>query len=90
MKKKEKSQKEDERVYMVPLGNAFQTPKTRRARKAINMIREFLKRHTKTENIKIDSSLNEKIWERGIKKPPRRIKVKVIKKDTETIASLAE
>ncbi|MEM4347318.1 MAG: 50S ribosomal protein L31e [Candidatus Altiarchaeota archaeon] len=90
MKKKEKTQKEDERVYMVPLGNAFQTPKTRRARKAINMIREFLKRHTKTENIKIDASLNEKIWERGIKKPPRRIKVKVIKKDTETIASLAE
>lgn len=90
MEKKEKLQKEDERIYTIPLRDAFQVPKTRRSKKAINLIRRFLERHTKTANIKIDSSLNEKIWERGIEKPPRRIKVKAVKKDNKLIVSLVE
>lgn len=90
MEKKEKLQKEDERIYTIPLRDAFKVPKTRRAKKAINLIREFLKRHIKMENIKIDSSLNEKIWERGIEKPPRKIKIKTVKKDKELIVSLSE
>ena len=35
----------------------------------------------KSEEIKIDSSVNEKIWERGIQKVPPQIKVKAIKEE---------
>ena len=31
------------------------------------------------ERLVIDNEVNEKIWERGIEKPPRKIRVRVIK-----------
>jgi len=80
----------DEKVYTIPLRDAFYSSRTKRTKKAVNIIRNFLKRHTKVEDIKIDKSLNEAIWKRGIKKPPRRIKVKVVKEDEKTTAYLAE
>src|SRR3989344_5811260 len=54
------------------------------AKKAIRTIREFLVRHMKIRDgdlnkIKIDKYLNEQIWNRGIKKPPAKIKVKAVK-----------
>ena len=90
--KDEKSKKEEKKeiIYTIPLREAFKTPKTRRARKAVNVVRDFLIRHTKTENIKIDASLNEALWERGIQKPPRRVKVKAIKEEGRVTAMLAE
>jgi len=51
-------------------------PWSKRTRKAVAMVRKFLMRHTKRE-IKIDKTLNEELWRRGIKKPPREIRVKI-------------
>ncbi len=44
-------------------------------------IREHISRHMKVpqEDIWIDSSTNEKVWKRGMQKPPSKIRVKVIK-----------
>lgn len=71
----------EERIMNIPLREAKQTPKSKRASKAMKVVREFVSNHMNVpeEDVWIDSSTNEEIWSRGIKKPPSKIKVKAIK-----------
>jgi len=81
----------EEKIYVVPLGEAKYSRRKRRARSAVKILREFLVRHTKSEEITIDNSLNSKVWGRGTKSPPSKIRVKVVKQDDDSVvASLAE
>lgn len=81
----EKKAERFEREYVIPLRDKWKrVPRYKRANKAIKAIKEFLAKHMKTENrdlklVKLDKFINEQVWFRGIKKPPARIKVKVIK-----------
>ena len=70
---------EIERIYTVPLGRAWIAQKYRRAEKAIFVLKQFTERHMKPTDIIIDPSVNEAIWARGIKNPPRKIRVKMTK-----------
>jgi large subunit ribosomal protein L31e len=45
------------------------------------MIREFGRKHMKTQEIKIDEELAQLIWSRGVRSPPRKIRVKMTKTD---------
>lgn len=72
---------EAERVYTINLGKAWLSPNNQRAKRAINMIREFSKHHMKTEQVKIDQELSEAVWTRGIRSPPRKIRVRMSKTD---------
>ena len=74
-----------ERIYTINLGKVLLSPNNRRAKRAINMIREFAVRHMKTEQIRIDQDLSHKIWERGIRHPPRKIRVKMNKLEDDYI-----
>jgi large subunit ribosomal protein L31e len=65
------------RVYTVPLGIAVEAPPYRRAKVAIRMIKEFTKRHMKATEVNISVDVNELIWARGIRHPPRRIKLEM-------------
>ncbi|HZC20512.1 MAG TPA: 50S ribosomal protein L31e [Nitrososphaeraceae archaeon] len=79
------------RVYTINLGKAWITPKYKRADRVINIIKDFAKRHMKSEEIKIDQDLNRQIWSRGKSNPPRKIRVRMIKDEDETtIVSLFE
>jgi large subunit ribosomal protein L31e len=69
----EQKMEELTRTYVVPLGVVFEAPPYRRAKKAIIVIREFATRHMKAKQVSIDSEVNELIWSRGIKHPPRRL-----------------
>jgi len=79
----------DERVYTIPLGKAWIVPRRKRAAKAVRLLRGFVERHMKvgaepTEEeeqgrLVISNEVNEKIWSRGIEKPPRRIRVRAAK-----------
>ncbi|MHA1688824.1 MAG: 50S ribosomal protein L31e [Promethearchaeota archaeon] len=69
----------DERIYMIPLAMARRGPRNKWAKKAIRYLREYVQRHFKPESLIISQEVNEKIWERGIKKPPRKIKVRATK-----------
>ena len=82
--------KETEPIYTIPLRDAFRVPVTKRATKAVKIVKAYLARHTKADEIKLDSSINEALWNRGIKKPPRSVKVKVVKEDNIVKASLVE
>ena len=75
------------RVYTVPLGNAFEAPPYRRAKVAIRIIKEFTTRHMKASEVKIKKEVNEDIWSRGIRKPPRRIKLEM-ERDDEGVVSV--
>jgi len=70
-----------ERVYTINLGKVLLTPNNQRAKRAINVIKEFARHHMKTEQIKIEEDLSHIIWKRGIKHPPRKIRVKMTKSD---------
>ncbi|MEM1508986.1 MAG: 50S ribosomal protein L31e [Thermofilaceae archaeon] len=80
---------EIERVYVIPLKNVYRVPLTKRAKVAIRIIREFLKRHVKAEIIRISPAVNNLVWSRGIAKPPRKLQVKV-KVTTEEGVRVAE
>lgn len=72
---------EAERVYTINLGKVWLSPNNQRSKRAINMIKEFATRHMKSEQIKIDQDLSQAVWKRGIRRPPRKIRVKMAKTD---------
>jgi large subunit ribosomal protein L31e len=95
----------EERFYTIPLGKAWLMPPNKRAPKAIRLIRDFVKRHMKLEakaegeeeeesepkRLIISNEVNEKVWSRGIEKPPRKIRVRAAKdKDGNVTVYLAE
>ncbi len=74
------SEKEEvERIYTVPLWRAWVTPRYRRTERVINLLKEFAARHMKSKEVKISEELNEMLWSRGIRNPPRRVTVKMVK-----------
>jgi len=75
------SEAAEERIYTVPLGRAWIVPRHRRTEKAVTVLKAFVKRHMKSTGIVIDPTVNEALWERGIRTPPRRIRVKLSKDD---------
>ena len=74
-----KEVKDGERIYTIPLRGAYEKSMRIRSRYAVDIVRSFLKTHMKTGEVLIGKNLNEAIWERGMKKPPRRVKVSAIK-----------
>lgn len=59
-------------------------PKWNRSKVALRILKEKIKRICKTEKIKIDSSLNQKIWARGSEKPLTKLRIKIVKVDEKT------
>jgi large subunit ribosomal protein L31e len=72
---------------MVPLRRAFEAAKYRRTKVAIRVIREFTSRHMKATEVKIEVTVNEKLWSRGIGNPPRRIKLEM-ERDEEGVVTV--
>ena len=70
-----------ERVYTIPLGKVLLSQSQHRAVRAINMIREFARKHMKTQEIKIDEEVAHLIWSKGVRSPPRKIRVRMTKTD---------
>ena len=70
-----------ERVYTIPLGKVKLSQSQHRAVRAINMIKEFARHHMKVENIKIEEDLAKLIWARGVRSPPRKVRVRMSKTD---------
>ena len=87
----------EERFYTIPLRNAWISPRKKRAPKAARIVKKFVLKHMKVrieadeedepEKLVIDNEVNERLWSRGIEKPPRKIRVRVIK-DTEGVVTV--
>ena len=75
------------RVYTIRLGKAWGTPQYRRTDRVLNMIKEFAKKHMKTDKIKIEQDLNRYVWRKGKTNPPRTVRVRMIREDDVVIVS---
>ncbi len=60
-------------------------PRWKRSKIVVKLLREKIKRISKAEEVKIDSLVNKKIWSRGIKKPPAKLRLKIVKADEKTV-----
>lgn len=70
------------RTYNIPLRKEFsKAPAYKKSKKAVTGLITFLKKHMKSDNVKIGKNLNEKIWQNGIKNPPHHVEVVAIKDD---------
>ncbi|MHA1769639.1 MAG: 50S ribosomal protein L31e [Candidatus Thorarchaeota archaeon] len=70
----------DERIYTVPLRKAYWTgSRLKRANRSVRILKEFVERHMKPEELLIQPEVNEQIWARGIQKPPRRLRIRATK-----------
>ena len=75
----------EERVVTVPLRDAHAEAKHRRADKAMSIVRDHLARHfnVEPEEIRLDPSINEAVWERGRANPPRKLRVRAARFEEE-------
>ena len=70
-----------ERVYTINLGKVLLSPDNQRAKRAVNMIKEFARHHMKIEQVKLEEDVSHLLWSRGIRHPPRKIRVRMTKTD---------
>ncbi|VVC01007.1 50S ribosomal protein L31e [uncultured archaeon] len=68
-----------ERIYTIPLGEVYEHIRNKRGKRAIDLIRAFALRHMKASDTRISEGINDAILRDGIQKPPRRIKVRIVK-----------
>lgn len=74
---KESEKETVERIVTVPLRNDWlKVPRNERGKNAVNTLKTYLSRHMASENIKISQKLNERLWVKGIQKPPSSIRIK--------------
>ena len=76
-----KSKKEME--YIIPIYRVYWGRRSNRAARAVRLVRKFVARHFGVEEDKvvIDNRVNEYLWSRSIEKPPRRVKVRVVREE---------
>jgi len=75
-----------ERTYIIPLRKEWlKSPRYRRAKKAVTAVKDFLIKHMKSDDIRLGKHLNEELWKHGIKNPPCKIKVNVLKDDKNVV-----
>lgn len=104
-KREEEEEIVEERIYTVPLNRAWIMPLNKRSPRAVRILKAYINRHMKVEAPKegeeeeteepakliISNEVNERIWTRGIQKPPRNIRVRAAKdKDGNVTVYLAE
>jgi len=102
-KKIEEEEIVEERMYTIPLSKAWIMPPNKRAPRAMRMIKSFVTKHMKLEapregeeegepkKLSISNEVNERVWTRGIEKPPRKIRVRAAKdKEGNVTVYLAE
>ncbi|HIH92184.1 TPA: hypothetical protein HA281_05250 [Candidatus Woesearchaeota archaeon] len=82
MAKEESSKVVLERTYTIPLSRELlKVPAYKKAKKAVRTVQAFIRKHMKAEKVLVGQHLNMKLWEHGIKNPPKNIKVTTTKDD---------
>jgi large subunit ribosomal protein L31e len=95
----------EERFYTIPLGKTWIMPPNKRSPRAVRIIKAFVTKHMKLEvargeegeeeeepkRLVISNEVNERVWRRGIEKPPRKIRIRAAKdKEGNVTVYLAE
>lgn len=65
-----------ERKYIITMRKDMKkVPYYLRARKAVKVVRKFLQKHMKCEDVRLEKHLNLLLWSRGNRNPPHRVEV---------------
>lgn len=65
-----------ERKYIITMRKDMKkVPYYLRARKAVKVVRKFLQKHMKCEDVRLEKYLNLLLWSRGNRNPPHRVEV---------------
>jgi large subunit ribosomal protein L31e len=92
----------EKRKYIIPLRKEWlKVPRWRRSKRAIDALQNYVQKHTKVNNVRISTWLNEAVWKHGGKNPPAKVEVEVTienrkvqdkktKKDVDTPFAIAE
>lgn len=78
----------EERIYTIPFGKNIygrRIPRPRRTPRAMRHLKAFIRRHLRCDDIIIDPEVNEYIWARGIQHPPRKIRIRAVKTEDDTV-----
>jgi large subunit ribosomal protein L31e len=75
----------EERFFTVPFRKVWIAPRGKRTPRAVRILKEFVRRNMKVENVRLSNEVNEVIWSRGIKKPPRRLRIRAVKDKEGTV-----
>ncbi|MBD3209511.1 60S ribosomal protein L31 [Candidatus Woesearchaeota archaeon] len=68
--------------YTIPLRKRFQrAAPRRRGPRAVKAVKDYLRQHCKTDEVKVGAHLNDALWERGITNPPAKVTVAVVVED---------
>jgi large subunit ribosomal protein L31e len=68
----------EERVVTVPLRDVKAVPSHERADRAVELVRNHLARSfsVEPEEVRLDASINDAVWERGQANPPSKLRVR--------------
>src|SRR3990170_4423778 len=69
----------EEKFYDLNLRRIWTAPREKRTPRAVRFLRAFVARRMKTDDVAISEAANSMLWARGISKPPRKIRVRVVK-----------
>lgn len=84
---KEKPKIIKESLHTIGLRDAWAKPRTRRAHAAADVIRAYIRKHTRKEAA-IGTKLNELLWAHGIGNPPRHVKVRIQEEEKKATADV--
>ena len=81
----------EKRVHVIPLRReTLKVGLWRRAPKAVKALRVYALKHYRTDKVRVGKYLNEKLWERGTKHPPSKVKVVAIKENDKVFMELED
>ena len=69
----------EEKFYDLNLRRIWTAPREKRTPRAVRYVRQYAAQRMKTDNVSISEETNSLLWNRGISKPPRKIRIRVVK-----------
>src|SRR5713101_105777 len=69
----------EEKFYALNLRRIWNAPREKRTPRAVRFLREFVAQRMKTTEVSLSEETNSMLWQRGISKPPRKIRIRVVK-----------
>jgi len=69
----------EEKFYDLNLRRIWASPREKRTPRAVRFVKQFAAARMKTDNVSLTEETNSLLWNRGISKPPRKIRIRVVK-----------
>lgn len=69
----------EEKFYDLNLRRIWTAPREKRTPRAVRFVRQYAADRMKTDDVSLSEETNNLLWTRGISKPPRKIRIRVVK-----------